>query len=51
MHNDEEVERIIGSELEPSQYRAGLEKIYPMIFSIICFTMFGTERVGDLLCT
>jgi len=40
-----------GIGLHHEQYRAGLERIYPMLYLAVCMAMFGPDRVGDLLCT
>jgi hypothetical protein len=51
MHPDDEaqVNQLLsqGIGLRPEQYRAGLEKIYPMLYLAVCMEMFGPDRVGD----
>jgi hypothetical protein len=52
MHDEAQVNQLLSQGgLRPEQYRAGLEKIYPMLYLAVCMEMFGPKRVGDLLCT
>ena len=53
MHDEARVDQLLsqGIGLRAEQYRAGLERIYPMLYLAVCMEMFGPERVGDLLCT
>ena len=53
MYADDVVQKILSQQqaLPLQQYRAGLEKAYPMFYLTIGIQMFGLERVGEFLCT